>query len=119
MIIAVDFDGTLVSFDYPSIGVPNDALFRYLKVLKEEVGHKLILWTCRVGEQLDEAVEFCKEKGLEFDEVNKNLPESIAAFGTDAGKILADIYIDDKGIHPNEFLARALRERWKASNDPL
>jgi hypothetical protein len=108
MIIAVDFDGTLVDFQYPYIGKPNIALIKTLINLKK-AGHKLILWTCRVGNELEEAESFCKAFGLEFNEVNKNLPESIAAYGSDARKVLADIYVDDKGIQPEDFL-RNLKE---------
>jgi len=103
MIIAVDFDGTLVDFEYPEIGESHKELFEALIKLKK-AGHKLILWTCREGNELKAAVDFCKEKGLEFDEVNKNVSESIATYGIDARKVLADFYLDDKGIQPEDFL---------------
>lgn len=93
-IIAVDFDGTLCTNCYPYIGDPNLLLFDYLKIQKEH-GSKIILWTCRAGEILDEAVAWCKDKGLTFDAVNENLPEIIEAFGSDTRKIFANEYIDD------------------------
>ena len=96
-IIAVDFDGTLCKNEYPGIGKANDALLCYLHQEKK-FGSKVILWTCRVGERLEEAVRWCKEHGLEFDAVNENLPEVIAFHGGDSRKIYADYYIDDKTL---------------------
>ena len=95
-IIAVDFDGTLCEDRYPEIGEANTDLMCALKVWQQHYGAKLILWTCRVGDRLDEAVEFCKQHGLIFDAVNENLPESIERYGGDSRKINADVYIDDK-----------------------
>ena len=99
-IIAVDFDGTLCKNEYPNIGKPNDELINHLKRVQSK-GDKLILWTCRVGDKLKDAVDWCKEKGLIFDSVNENLPEIIEEFGSDTRKIFANEYIDDKAI--NEF----------------
>ncbi len=94
-IIAVDFDGTLSTNEWPGIGKPNIGLIVYL-IWMRWLGVKVILWTCRSGEYLDQAVEFCKEHGLEFDAINENLPEIIEHMGGDTRKIYADIYIDDK-----------------------
>lgn len=96
-IIAVDFDGTLCADEWPEIGVPHDSLIDYLKARREK-GDKIILWTCRVGECLSEAVEWCAERGLVFDAVNENLPEVIECCGGDSRKIYADEYIDDKMV---------------------
>lgn len=60
-------------------------------------------WTCRVGERLQEAVEWCRGYGLEFDAVNENLPEIIECFGTDTRKVCADIYIDDKMVKKPKY----------------
>ena len=76
LIIAVDFDGTIVEDAYPEIGNPKIFAFETLKELKKE-GHRLILWTYRNGGKLHEAVEFCKKNGVEFYAVNKNYPEEI------------------------------------------
>lgn len=99
MIIAVDFDGTIVEHNYPSIGEPIKNSFKYLKKLKED-GHKLILWTCRsndhFGDMLDLAVNFCREKGVEFDQVNENIKD--ISFQP-SPKIYADVYIDDRQIN--------------------
>ena len=94
-IIAVDFDGTLCSNQFPKIGAPNEELIDYLKK-RQANGEKLILWTSRNDEQTKEAVEWCKEHGLVFDAVNDNLPEIVDAFGGNCRKIFANEYIDDR-----------------------
>lgn len=96
MIIAVDFDGTIVEHEYPEIGKPKLFAFETLKALQEQ-GHQLILWTYRAEKELDEAVEYCKKNGVEFYAVNKNYPEEIYD-ETISRKIMADIYIDDRNI---------------------
>lgn len=94
-IYAFDFDGTLCREAFPAIGKPNKAMIRYAKRMKKH-GHRLILWTCRYGDRLKEAVEWCALQGIEFDAVNQNLPEILEKFGSDSRKITADYYIDDK-----------------------
>lgn len=95
-IIAVDFDGTLCEDIYPYIGAPNTALIDEIKQ-RQEVGDRIILWTCRVGKLLNDAVRWCAhEHGLIFDAVNENLPGLIAAYGSDSRKVYADKYIDDR-----------------------
>lgn len=99
-VIAVDFDGTLCENKFPQIGEPNLLLIGILLELQKS-GHKIVLWTCRSGEMLDDAINFCKSLGLEFDAVNSNISERIEKFGNDPRKIGADIYIDDKCVHPS------------------
>lgn len=101
-IIAVDFDGTLCTDRYPQIGTANDSLIHRLAECREQ-GDRIILWTCRVGLRLQEAILFCRARGLEFDAVNENLPEIIRRFGGDSRKIYADIYIDDHSSRPWEL----------------
>lgn len=95
--IAVDFDGTIVEHEYPSIGKEKLFAFQTLKEL-EKNGALLILWTFRTGRELDEAVEFCRKNGIEFYAVNKNYPEEIFDEAKVSRKINADIYIDDRNI---------------------
>ena len=76
MIIAVDFDGTIVDHEYPEIGKPKLFAFETLKALQEQ-GVQLILWTYRSGKELDEAVEYCRKNGIEFYAINKNYPEEV------------------------------------------
>lgn len=98
-IIAVDFDGTLCTECFPAIGMPNLPLISLLKELRRQ-GCQVILWTCRCGERLSEAVEWCRRFGLEFDAVNENVPDTIEKYGTESRKISADVYVDDRSCHP-------------------
>ena len=75
MIIAVDFDGTIVEHRYPAIGQEKEGAIDTLKLLARE-GNKLILFTVRDGELLDQAVEYCRRRGLEFYAVNSNTPQN-------------------------------------------
>ena len=94
--IAVDFDGTIVEHQYPEIGKEKLFAFQTLKEL-EKRGARIILWTFRTGRELEEAVSFCRQNGVEFYAVNKNYPEEIVD-ETVSRKIDADIYIDDKNL---------------------
>ena len=96
------FDGTLCESVFPDIGKPNMALINHL-IKRRNQGNKLILWTCRVGERLSEAVEWCKKFGLEFDAVNENLPEMIELWGGESRKVFADVYIDDKTVNKPKY----------------
>lgn len=93
-IIAVDFDGTLCENKYPKIGEPNEQIIAYIRGMKK-LGARLILWTCRSGKLLQDAVEWCSERGIVFDAVNENLPDIIEYFGGDTRKVYAHEYIDD------------------------
>lgn len=93
MIIAIDFDGTIVEQKYPRVGREIPFATSTLKMLQEK-GHQLILWTYRSGKELNDAVEFCNSKGLGFYAINKNYPEEIFE-GNISRKIKADMYIDD------------------------
>jgi hypothetical protein len=94
--IAVDFDGTIVEDNYPKIGKPQLFAFETLKTLQNKQ-HQLILWTVREGGRLDEAVQFCKENGIEFYAVNKNFPEDKLEEGQ-SPKLNVDLFIDDRNI---------------------
>ncbi len=94
-IYAIDFDGTLCQEAFPQIGEANQRMISYVKYLHNN-GNKLILWTCRNGDRLQEAVSWCDAHGITFDAVNDNLPETLALYGTNSRKITADYYIDDK-----------------------
>lgn len=95
VVIAVDFDGVLCEDQWPQIGPEKKDIIELAK-FRKQAGAALILWTCRCGEQLDEAVAWCRERGLEFDAVNENLPERVAFYGSESRKISADEYWDDK-----------------------
>ena len=102
-IIAVDFDGTLCTECYPGIGAPNEPLIRWL-IRERTRGSRLILWTCRCGELLVEAVLWCGKQGLYFEEINENLTEIKMQYGSNARKIYADLYIDDRACKPDGLL---------------
>lgn len=95
MVYAIDFDGTLCEDNFPEIGKPYLNRISVVKELKRQ-GHKIILWTCRNGLPLDNAVNWCRSHGLIFDAVNENLPEVKAKWGGDTRKVYCDYYIDDK-----------------------
>jgi len=98
-VIAVDFDDTLsLDAKWPDCGKPNEPLIRHL-INQQRRGSKLILWTCRCGEDLDAAIAWCKEHGLNFDAVNDNIPEAIELFKDNSRKVFAHVYIDDKNSY--------------------
>lgn len=95
-IIAVDFDGTLCENKYPDIGEANIELMKYLINERYNKGTKVVLWTCRAGRKLKEAIRWCKKQGLCFDAVNNNIREATKMFGKNTRKIFAHEYIDDR-----------------------
>ena len=100
LIIAVDFDDTLAKTGekYPEIGEPTyllNALIGWRKILKAHL--QLILWTCRAGEALQMAIDYCKERGLEFDAINEDVPATLK-WKPKTPKPFAHIYIDDRSL---------------------
>ena len=98
-IIAVDFDGTLSFEDYPKLGLPNLTLFEYL-IKQRNLGNRVILCTCRERKELQDAINYCKKYGLEFDAVNENVKEITFS----CRKVCADKYIDNLAVRENEFM---------------
>ena len=96
LIIAVDFDGTIVEDAYPAVGKPKLFAFDTLKKLINE-GHRLILWTYRSGKKLEEAVKFCESNGISFYAVNASYQDEEFDYET-SRKIHADIFIDDRNV---------------------
>lgn len=95
-IVAVDFDGTLsIDSQYPDIGQFNTPLYEALMRLRE-IGWSIVLWTCREGKELKEAVVWCANNGLEFDAINEN-PSHVPF---KSRKVVADMYIDDRAHMP-------------------
>lgn len=125
MIIAVDFDGTIVQDRYPEIGRELPFATKTLRMFQEE-GHQLILWTVRQGTYLEEAVEWCRERGVEFYAVNKDFPEEDEQNNDHySRKLKADVFIDDRNIgglpdwgviyhmlHDQKTLEEVLLENW-------
>lgn len=110
-IIAVDFDGTLCENKYPEIGVPHMDVIEYIKRKKAE-GNKLILWTNRMNDKLDAAIQWSLEQGIIFDAVNDNLPEIVELFGTNPRKIFANEYIDDHNVLVSSCRGKSTMEKW-------
>lgn len=112
LVIAVDFDGTLCEYAFPEIGEQTEYQKNLMDTLisMRNEGHKIILWTNRGDNEkypvLTQAVEWCKERGLEFDAVNSNLPDQKKLSGY-SPKIMADYYIDDKAL---EFTSEETRK---------
>lgn len=97
MVIAVDFDGTIVEHRYPAIGRELPFATETLRMLIRD-RHKLILWSVREGALLEEAVEWCRERGVEFYAVNRDYPEERREHETFSRKLKADLFIDDRNL---------------------
>ncbi len=96
-IIAVDFDGTLCENHWPKIGRENKELLEVLSFLRQ-LGALSVLWTCREGEDLEMALEWCDARGLRFDAVNENCPCVMEHFQWNTRKVHADEYWDDRAV---------------------
>ena len=97
MTIAVDFDGTIVRHRYPQRGDEIPFATETLRLLLRD-RHRLILWTVREGRLLDEAVEWCRARGVEFYAINRDFPEEDATGSGFSRKIKADLFIDDRNF---------------------
>lgn len=97
MTIAVDFDGTIVEHKYPAIGKEIPFAFDTLKRLQED-RHQLILWTAREGKLLEDAVDFCASRGVNFYAINSDVPNDRWRETAPARKLRADVFIDDRNL---------------------
>ncbi len=98
MVIAVDFDGTIVEHRYPAIGREIPFATETLKMLIKDK-HQLILWSVREGKLLEDAVNWCRERGVEFYAVNRDFPEeNVDKNRYFSRKIKADLFIDDRNL---------------------
>lgn len=97
MLIAVDFDGTIVEHKYPEIGKELPFATDTLRRLIND-RHRLILWTVRTGELLDEALDWCRERGVEFYAVNSDYPGQELDPKNPVRKLKVDLVIDDRNI---------------------
>ena len=96
LIIAIDFDGTIVEDAYAARGKPKLFACETGKKLQNE-GHRLILWTYRSGKKLEEAVQFCESNGINFYAINASY-EDEEIDSEKSRKIHADIFIDDRNV---------------------
>ena len=99
MVIAVDFDGTIVEHRYPEIGEERPFATETLRKLIEE-RHKLVLWTVREGKLLEDAITWCRERGVEFYAINSDAPEEFITDkeANNSRKLNADLFIDDRNV---------------------
>lgn len=110
-ILAIDYDGTLFEGSYPDKGNPKQDIIDKVKKF-QKAGAEIILWTCRGGEPLKEAVGRCKEVGLEFDAINENAPSNMEWIEGEREKgqefcdpkIFAHFYVDDRASNLDIFL---------------
>ena len=118
-IVAVDFDGTIAHTAYPKILSPVYETIEFLWKAKSD-GAIIILWTCREGEALKQAVEWCEKTGVPIDYVNENAPEMAAKYGNNSRKISADIYIDDRAVGIADIVEYENAEelRFNPNHDP-
>lgn len=116
--MAIDFDGTLCEDKFPGIGNPREEIIEIVKRL-QKAGVKTILWTCRNGDALPPAVEWCKQHGLCFDAVNENLPEVQKKWGGDTRKVLVDYYLDDKNVQYGFPMYKLQELLWMAENNAI
>ena len=98
MIIAIDFDGTIVENRYPEIGHERPFAIDTMKMLQQD-RHQLVLWTCREGQLLEDALQWCRERGVEFYAANRDYPEET----TDnnpyfSRKLKVDLFLDDRNL---------------------
>jgi hypothetical protein len=93
MVIAIDFDGTIVEHEFPNIGPLKEGSKEALKAFKK-AGHKIAIWTCRQGDDERQVRQFLRDNNIPYDSVNT----PVAGYDLGTRKIFADLYIDDKGL---------------------
>ena len=98
MVIGVDFDGTIVEDKYPEIGTEIPFATETLRMLIKQQ-HRVILWTVREGKLLQDAVDWCRERGVEFYSINKDYPEEKEEWNNHfSRKIKANVFIDSHNV---------------------
>lgn len=95
MIIAVDFDGTIAEHEYPNIGALKPGAKETINKWYD-AGHKIIIWTCRMNKEAEEAKQFLIDNGINFHTLNENANPS-DEFNPEP-KVFAHLYIDDRGF---------------------
>lgn len=107
IVVAVDFDGTIVTHEYPEIGKPLPYAIETLKKITE-AGGKLILYTMRDGQTLKDAIKYCQDNGVTLWSANVNPDQHTWSASR---KVYANIYIDDAALgthtlHDPSFASR-------------
>jgi hypothetical protein len=97
MIIAIDFDGTIVANNYPKIGEVRYGAKDVINKLFND-GHYIIIWTCRTNQHLVDCAVWLAKNGFRFHQINESCPENMIEYCGDSRKVYADIYIDDRSV---------------------
>lgn len=97
MIIAIDFDGTIARTDYPAILGEMPYAARVIRHL-HAAGHYIIVWTCRHGNELTQAINWLLEHGIPFHRINDHNPDNLRRYGSGGPKVYAHCYVDDKNL---------------------
>ena len=118
LLIAVDFDGTVVEDKYPGVGKAKPFAIETLKMLQND-GHRLILWTYRHGSKLQDAVRFMEDNGVPPYAVNRSYPEEEAHPSDVSRKIHADLFIDDRNFGGFPGWGEIYQQLNKQPNAPL
>ena len=118
LLIAVDFDGTVVEDKYPGVGKAKPFAIETLKMLQND-GHRLILWTYRHGSKLKDAVRFMEDNGVPPYAVNRSYPEEEAHPLDVSRKIHADLFIDDRNFGGFPGWGEIYQQLNKQPNAPL
>lgn len=113
MVLCVDFDGTCVTHDYPRVGKDIGAVPVLKRLVKE--GHQLILWTMRSGKELNDAIKWFEENGIELYGIQENPNQKS---WTSSPKAYAQLYIDDAALGAPLLMDSSVSNRefinWKA-----
>ena len=118
MIIAIDSDGTICRSPFPTIEGTMPGAKEVISRLHAG-GHYIIIWTCRTGQNLLDAVNWMLKEGIPFDRVNDHNPDNLARYGDGGKKVYAHCYIDDKNLggFPGwpvaEGMIKELEEKWE------
>lgn len=101
-IIAIDFDGCIATGAWPDIDngeLIEETVNRMFEQIERVPETVFVLWTCREGEYLRDAIEFCVAMELPIKHFNENHP-SIFSWFTDPNcrKIFAHEYWDDRAV---------------------
>lgn len=93
-IIGIDFDGTIVEHKFPQVGAPVPGALDVMKALQAQ-GHKLILFTMRSRESLQDAVTYLEDNGIKLFGINENPTQK---HWTISPKPYCHTYIDDASL---------------------
>jgi hypothetical protein len=120
-VYAIDFDNTIAYTNYPTILKPLPYAVEVLRVLTKDPYSTLILWTCREGDDLKEALNFCDICGIKFDYVNENCKRNLDLYKVDCRKVSADVYIDDHSYQGIEGVEKLWHDwyLWMKDNNML